>query len=623
MQNIIVVEDEVITAMDIQSRLEGMGYNVPAVSMTGEEAIKLADELRPDLMLMDIMLKGDMDGTIAADRISKKHQIPIVFLTAYNDNKTFDRAKKSNPYAYLKKPFDTNELCHAIELALYKNEMITRVANSEKKYRALMQNANLAIIVHDAEGVIYEVNKAAEALLGSERLKLIKSNLKQFVPKNEMEYYDVKLSKLKIENTVEINSGHIIRTNGTVKDVEILSTYVKLDDEDLLYSFIHDVTDKNKLISQTTFDEKLRTMGQLAAGVVHEINNPLASMFLNLELAANLLRTKKNNGLNGEVAELLDLNSQLTAGAERIKRMVKDLRGFARKDDEVRLKNVHEILETSINLAIPYINHHAQIVRNFSDEIPDIMLNAGKLEQVILNLIINACQAFENQEDYEHNIITITTYMKHVSLYIEITDTGKGIPLNHHQAIFEPFFTTKPANIGTGLGLSICKQLVQSLAGDISIKSQSGSGSTFTLKLPVKVKIHQPKSLEDYANEIQCKTILIVDDNSSSIDVINRLLGKANQVVATQSGRHALQIIKDPSYSFDIIISDLSMHDINGIDLYNHLNNKMDELAKRIIFISDGLHNEYTRKFLNSVKNPCLKRPYPLQDLIDTIKSLI
>lgn len=137
--SIMLVEDEIIVAADVKNRLENMGYAVLGIFDTGEEAIQKAGELKPDLVLMDIVLKGEMDGIDAAQKIRELFDIPLIYLTAYSDEKTLERAKVTEPFGYVLKPFEDREIQSAIEMALYKHQMEKKLKESEEKYRKLVE----------------------------------------------------------------------------------------------------------------------------------------------------------------------------------------------------------------------------------------------------------------------------------------------------------------------------------------------------------------------------------------------------------------------------------------------------------------------------------------------------
>jgi CheY-like chemotaxis protein len=163
---LLVVEDESIVARDLQSRLKNMGYDVPAVVAYGEKAIEAAEEHRPDLVLMDIFLKGSIDGIMAAEQIRARLDIPIIFLTAFADPDTLQRAKLTEPFGYILKPFEERELLTTIEMALYKHKMEKRLKESERRMSTTLKSVDDGIIATDTAGKVMLMNPVAEALTG-------------------------------------------------------------------------------------------------------------------------------------------------------------------------------------------------------------------------------------------------------------------------------------------------------------------------------------------------------------------------------------------------------------------------------------------------------------------------
>jgi PAS domain S-box-containing protein len=372
MQNkrILVVEDEIITAMDIQSNLEKLDYQVVDVVLDGKRAIKVAQALNPDLILMDIVLKGELDGIEAANVISKKCDIPIIFLTAYKDNKTFNRAKLCLPYDYLTKPFEPRDLQIAIELAMYKHDIQSKLTVSENRNKLLMENASCGIFIHDRFGMISDINKQGTIIFGDTKAAILGQDFRKFLPVTEQEYAQILLNKLVLEKKIGPYEWHIIQPNGNTVDVQFSAVCMDLGKEEILMSVLTDITKQNKLREQTVLNDKLVSMGTLTAGIIHEINNPLNWVLNNLTFLKdkfnNVNITDNFNNFNRAIDDAL-------IGALSIHHIASSLKGFARADET-------ELINVDINQLIEKILHmltaetkFIQVEKNLDESIPNIL----------------------------------------------------------------------------------------------------------------------------------------------------------------------------------------------------------------------------------------------------------
>lgn len=622
---ILVVEDEGITAMDIKSRLEELGYIVPALANSGKEAISLAKKLKPNLILMDINLKGEMDGTQAAKYISSHFQIPIIFLTAFNDESTLNRAKESAPYGYITKPFETSDLRNAVELSLYKHSLNLKIFAAEQRYRSIMENATCGIFILDLNGVISGLNSHAEKIFGYSHDQIIGKDYRNFIYSPERNYENIQMQKLLLEKIIGPNQTYIQQANGTIRDVEYSASYIENEEEIFILGIINDNTERNQLRSQTILTSKLATVGTLTAGIMHEINNPMTFVLTNLKYMEEQLKTLSQDYIkqNTFMLKLNDIIDESIQGVERIRKIINDLKGFARVDtDDLTLVDIHEVLSTAINMAYPQFKHVATLEKDFTTDIPLLLLNTSKLHQVFLNLIINSVQAMEG-DDFSKNIIQVKTYIKSNSIFIDITDTGHGISPENLSKIFNPFFTTKPIGVGTGLGLSISSEIIHNLGGEISVKSCLGKGSTFSILLPIHVTSENPNLKLQESKMAVGKKILVVSDDPSLLTILDRIFQKDNQVTKALGGRAAFDLFEKKEDKFDIVISNLNMININGIDLYNYLIKTDPKLADRIIFTTDDTSSPTITKFLKGIKNPCIKKPFTKNLLLHAINHVL
>ncbi len=281
--------------------------------------------------------------------------------------------------------------------------------------------------------------------------------------------------------------------------------------------------------------------------------------------------------------------AETAQGGERIRDIVRGLKSFVRsEEDEVAAVDLNQTVDSAINMTFHEFKHKARVEKDFALHLPALTANAGKLQQVFINLLINAAQAIEGNDPVD-NKIHIRTGQENGSLFVEFADTGKGIPRNILATIFEPFFTTKPVGVGTGLGLSICDKIVKFYKGDIEVESQVGKGTTFTVRLPLENGLRTGVAGPAPQAAPERGRVLIVDDEPANLEVLSRVLKKKNDVLSALTGVDALAILEREGGKVDAIVSDLNMPDMNGIDLYKVVSSKFPGLEKRFVFITGGL----------------------------------
>ncbi len=246
-------------------------------------------------------------------------------------------------------------------------------------------------------------------------------------------------------------------------------------------AFARDITERKAIQARLVEADRLAALGVLSAGIAHEINNPLAYLLLNLEYLSRELPTlpQEPHKLDALMVRVRDA----CHGAERVASIVRDLRTFARADEGFRGPiDVKAALESALNIAGSEIKQKAELVRDY-EPVPPVEANPNRIEQVLLNLLLNAVQALPGP-DVPGQQVRARLRARDGRVSITIEDTGSGISDETLSKIFDPFFTTKPVGVGTGLGLPICRSIVRGLGGEISVRSVLGQGSAFTVTLP-------------------------------------------------------------------------------------------------------------------------------------------
>lgn len=281
---ILVVEDESIVALDIQERLESLGYNVPATVAAGEKAIEQAGLLRPDLVLMDIHLQGQMDGIEAADHIRRQFGIPVIYLTANADHPTVERAKFTEPFGYVIKPFDERELHTTIEVSLYKHQSEHRLKESEQRYRLLAELSPEAIIVQTDDGIVY-ANPAAASLFGARSVEaLLGRAVADFVHPDHRENFRARERHLRENQQSDLKAEKFVRLDSQVRDVEVVMASVIYGGEPAIQILTRDITERRRAEEQLLHDAFHDSLTKL----------PNRALFIDhLKLAVNHCRRRK------------------------------------------------------------------------------------------------------------------------------------------------------------------------------------------------------------------------------------------------------------------------------------------------------------------------------------------
>ncbi len=363
---------------------------------------------------------------------------------------------------------------------------------------------------------------------------------------------------------------------------------------------------------------RLASVGQLAAGIAHEINNPLTYLISNIEYILEFDSKLARHQSPEDHHAIIDSGQDALEGAHRVRRIVHGIKLFARLDKEVQVADVdvNEILESSLDMARNEIRHKAELRTDFAEQLPKVRGDRGRLGQVFINLLINAAQAIPSDSDAEHAITVETVFDEEGFIAISIADTGTGIPPEKMSQIFEPFYTSKPVGEGTGLGLPIVHGIVSDAGGHINVESEVGKGTTFTVRLPTTADLTEElERTSEYSapKEEGPKRILIIDDEPLVAKSLARMVKEAEST-AVGGGDEALEVLRKNA-SFDVVFCDLMMPGLSGPKLYETIEREFPHLAARIIFITGGVFSDVTQSFLDQNQAHCLYKPFSIDSV--------
>jgi signal transduction histidine kinase/CheY-like chemotaxis protein len=380
-----------------------------------------------------------------------------------------------------------------------------------------------------------------------------------------------------------------------------------------------DVTEKRALQAQVAQSDRLASVGLLAAGVAHEINNPLTYVLYNAEaltedlqaVAEALIRAGPERAAAELLKDCAGRAAEAVEGAHRVKKIVRDLRTFSRVDEDRRVPvSLNEVIDGALTMAYNEVKYRARLVKDYA-VLPTLLANEGKLAQVFLNLVVNAAHAI-GEGDVPKNEIRIVTREEDGEVVAEVRDTGCGIPEAELARLFDPFFTTKQVGEGSGLGLSICHNIITGMGGSIEVESAEGEGACFRVRLPLtSAEPETSKMVEAPAVAATRGRFLIVDDEPHVAEAIKRLFEKEHDFVLATSGAGAREALKHDR-SYDGIICDLMMPDVTGMDLHDWLEENEPRLARAMVFITGGAFTPRAKAFLGRVQNLALEKPFDL-----------
>ena len=631
--SVLIVEDERIVAKDLQQTLVGMGYDAYAIAASADEAIARATERCPDVVLMDIRIKGQRDGIEAAEILRREFGVPVIYLTAHSDDATIERAKRTEPHGYLLKPVKSAELRSVIEVSIYKHGMERRLRERERWYSTTLLSIADAVISVDLAANVTFMNPAAESLTGFTAADALGRPARDIV-----RLFDVHANRLREgpldqalreRRTVELAEATLERSIDTLLITNSASPI--LDDERLLGAVMvfRDVTAMRTMEKQLELADRLASLGTLAAGVAHEINNPLAVVALNSELVldglakmrAALDAASAPGAITSEIDEMIEAQLDTRAATSRMGRIVSDLRKFSRPTQElVALTDVARSVEWAVRSTSTEFRDRARLVSRVADDLPLVRVDETKLGQVFVNLLLNAAQAIIPGNAEANEVSIVAEPGNDGRVVVQVRDSGSGMSGATLKHMFEPFFTTKSSSIGTGLGLSVCHGIVKAFGGELQVESQMGEGTVFRVLLPLAPAVGLPRTSLPHDVPARRRRILIVDDEESILRVLARILDE-HDVVCTQRGEEVLARL-EAGEQFDAILSDVLMPGVTGMELFEALLSRFPDAARRVVFLSGGTTTPQTVDFLNSVPNPRMEKPFDIALLRETLASV-
>jgi len=652
---ILIVEDERLISLDLSRRLPKLGYEVCAVIPTGEEAVQRARELRPDLVLMDICLRGEMDGIQAADIIRETADLPVMFLSANSDEATLSRAKLSHPSNYLLKPFKERELQVGIDMALLNHGLNTelRAARENLEQRVAERTAELArvndalrievdvrkrmeaqareqadllakardaIYVRDLAGVISYWNRSAERLYGILAADAIGQKA-QFVLGEENGSNAGRAEQETLQRGEW--TGELRHLTQKGQELAVESRWTLVRDEfgapKTILVVNTDITDRKRIAEQFMRTQRLESIGALASGIAHDLNNVFAPILMATDLMADSDAS--------ESAHILEMvRSTAQRGADMVKQLLMFVRGGASEMEPTCIDRLALEVRRLMAETLPCtIRVSAEIAK----DLPPVLGDPTQLHQLLVNLCVNARDAMPDGGELRLQLdeVAVDGRKARENLGVKpgrfvrlvVADTGTGMTPEVRARVFEPFFTTKEVGKGTGLGLSTVAAIVRSHGGFLELESKVGHGTRFLIHLPVCETLGADAEASRANLPPGQGELIIVADDEHSVREITRLTLEVHnyRVMLANNGAEALSAFIQHREETALVITDIMMPIMNGRALIHALR-KFDPRLPIVAF-SAGDRSDPLVATLDEEGVPHLRKPATPRQLLTAV----
>lgn len=512
-------------------------------------------------------------------------------------------------------------------------------SHASREFRRLIDAFHDGVLVATERGIAYG-NRALLELLGYGQLaELLRDPPRELVQRHVPGDQEAKtLRKLvsvirsrEIHDRFEATLG---RVDGSELEAQVYFDSIEFEGMPAVMVTLRDITESQAIQDKLRRAERMASIGTLAAGVAHEINNPLAYVTTNIAycmerlrymdelLEGRMIRLESPASLRAMFTPMAQALTEAHQGTSRVATIVRDLRALTREDKEAdAVVDLPRALGAAVHMSESEVRFRSRLITDFEAG-GSIWGNETRVVQIFLNLIVNAAQAFTD-DDRDRNVVSVRAWTVGEESIIEVEDNGPGIPEENIERIFDPFFTTKPVGVGTGLGLSICHGLVESMGGSLTVRSELNKGTIFRVTLrssqeKAPASVRKGSSLRP---DIRAR-VLIVDDEPLILRSVARLLRDQHDVETAQNGKEGLRMIREDG-PFDLVVCDLMMPEMTGMELHQAVEADDPEVANRFVFLTGGAYTEQARHFLAGVDNPKLDKPVQPNLLRSVVTSVL
>jgi len=618
----------------------------------GVEALREAARVRFDAALVEAELP-DVDGFEVCRLLQvERSGFPVILLSNADREIEYERrCVECGAADFVVRPLDAHELLARINAVLrsrsladearrHQHELVEKV---EERTGQLADLANELRIERDALRETFNVFQDGLFLLDGNGAVLIENTAgRQLLanaarPGSLRETGDGSPKKVFRELLAEFG-GEALRQNTTASRISLwgarqLDMRASPAAGGRVLVSVRDVTEERDRELRRLQSEKLASIGMLAAGVAHEINNPASFVLANVDALATSLRKLDetlrmqnvyavNSGLANQLFDAMTVVQESKEGMARIHRIARDLHSFSRVDDDANaLSDVNAAVDSALTMLRSELRYRATVERNLRAT-QLVRASAARLGQVFLNLLVNAAHALADLHP-RRNRLYVRSFDEATSVVVEVEDNGPGIPPAIMPRIFESFFTTKPPELGTGLGLPISLDIVRRAGGELTAESEPGRGAIFRVRLPAAMGVPSVKTRTvPSLKAIQRRRVLAIDDEALLLKAFQRMLVSHHDIETKLGAREALRCFGEDR-EFDVVLCDLQMPDMSGAELYQAVKQRWPDLAERFIFITGGAFSPEARRFLENADIACINKPFQLRELLELIEARV
>jgi two-component system, cell cycle sensor histidine kinase and response regulator CckA len=581
---ILVVEDERLVARALQNELEQFGYQVSGIASSASEAVAQVEETRPDLVLMDVHLKGDVDGIEVAQRIQTRCGIPVIYLSAFSDASTVARASETNAFGYLIKPYEERELQTTIEMALAKHRAERRLEEAQRWLAAIHNGINDAVIATDPENNVHSLNFAAEALTGwpmEDAIGVPLTVVCNLVDADGRIVHEDFADRAVCESrTLELSdTTRLISRNDRETPVEggVSPIYDSRGDFLGTVLVLRNVAARLELerLRRQTEErarraQKTQAVGRLAGGLSHHLSDMLTVILGNTSLVLADLSNDSDQFNSCQLLQDVELAAQNAASLIQRLRMLSRFTGDTA--DGMRQLDLNEFIPECVSEIKPLLDSRIQVKFEPAADLWQVRADETLLGQAILELAANAREAMPQGGQLSLEVANVSIPAADLVIHpdgqagefvrLRISDTGRGIPAAAREQLFEPFVSDVASTKGRGLGTALVLAVAQQHHGWVECHSQVGRGAEFDLYLPRHGVETPAEASPRTARRLRGAqpTVLLADGDPLVRDVGRRILeGEGYRVLLAEDGGEAIAVYRDEKERIDLAILDLNM----------------------------------------------------------------